>query len=1722
MLACNLRYFIMQLVGNKIRDYTMRVNRCITVLSLAFAVLCIFAVESRLEADTKMIRLRNASISTPEPSKTPARQPQGLEQAISGLYLVQCNSALQATWLDTLESLHIKVLRYVPDDAFIVRCNHVQLSQVRALNFVRWMGEYRAEYKIHSRLKNQLQGVMATNQAAIQMLLSPDATAQDLAAVQGGVQSVKHLSHQRFGTIVQASISPSQLAGLAQSPAVLWMEPAFHPKLYDEVATRIVAGDDGTRPSKPVVHQLGFTGKGVTVAVADSGIDSGDTENLHPDIAGRVDKILWYGTLTDGSDEHSHGTHCSGIVAGNGATGETDENGELYGLGVAPEAHLVGQRIFDATGGFQAPESNEILTRDALRAGAIVGSNSWGDDTQGRYDLSAAEFDALVRDGDAETDGDQQYILEFSAGNAGPGQQTIGSPAVAKNVIATGAAQNNRPDLYIYEDGQEAMADFSSRGPCEDGRIKPDVTAPGTWIASLQSSAATDEFAWMSISQRYQYQGGTSQAGPHVSGAAAVFVQYYRETHTNATPSPALVKAALINSAADMDASGGTAPVPNNDEGWGRVDLEALIGSDLRFDFLDQTELLSVDQVYEKRIVSGNPETPLKITLVYTDVPGLPAAIPSLVNDLDLEVVAPDGSIYRGNQFENGESVPDVTATDNLNNVEAVHLSRPLPGDYLIRVRARRVVEDARLDTRAIDQDFALVVSGDLPLPGVGIIALDRSQYRADDLIKVKVIDHDLTGSNVTVAFTSTSQPNGLQVVLTQTDVSGSYTGSVVTAGLPVTSDGRLHVAHGDTLQARYVDASPAGERLASALVDLRPPVISGISSTNQFGRTTITWITDEPASSLVVFGTNHLFNLTSTNRSLVTSHQVVLDNLPVGSTIEFYAASIDAAGNATTNNNNGAYYQFVVTPAAVVLLVDDYVSDGFEFAPDIPVTTYTDALDGTGVSYDTWNVTEEGRTPTTNELSAYRVVIWRINDSLFSTTDITATDQTSLRTYLNGGGSLFIGSMELLSRLVTAGSSFGSNTLQVVGFDEDVGVAQVSGEKNDPITAGMDIILDYSLYPYIEIMDLGPDLSDTLTLTTNAVPIFIDIGSQKPAGLRYPRTGQDSAGRLVFLSFPLDAIPMDGEAPNNRVNLLRNIISFLAPGVNGLGSLAFDAGSYTIPSKVTVEMADSDLAGQGGTDVRIFSSLEPDGKTLRLQETLRPGLFRGFIAVVNATNTAAPGQLLAQGGDSIWCEYLDVSANSIIQTSATIDTQPPSIYNIAAEPDYEDADIQWETSKPCDALVQFGESKFLGRTAYVQEMAYFHQLTITGLQGDRMYYYQVVSRDAAGNVTVDDNNGALYTLQTLKPLTTPWTDDLETGATNWLVLDGDMSTTSWVLGQPNNVLATEAHSPANAWGINLDGAMIDAADTSLISPAVTLLSGNKATLHFWQNFDLTGHSESDIYETAELHISTNNGASWILLASYADSSTSGWEEEEIDLTPYLGKLVRLGWYYGYFTMDASARPGWLVDDITITTTNLPVGTLLITNNLSQARYEISGPQSANGYGLSYSLSNAMAGEYVVTFKPVPYYNTPPPQTNTLTSGQTVLFQGQYSIEDSNANGMPDAWEKDYFGALLNGIPGTRDFDGDGQSDYDEFVSGTNPTNAASFFYLMVPVRQGTASGRVTWASTYGYAYGLEASTNGSTWTPLMDWTRATSATMTHQFQAPTNGAILIRALVKP
>ena len=215
-------------------------------------------------------------------------------------------------------------------------------------------------------------------------------------------------------------------------------------------------------------------------------------------------------------------------------------------------------------------------------------------------------------------------------------------------------------------------------------------------------------------------------------------------------------------------------------------------------------------------------------------------------------------------------------------------------------------------------------------------------------------------------------------------------------------------------------------------------------------------------------------------------------------------------------------------------------------------------------------------------------------------------------------------------------------------------------------------LALDYSAYnsDVLDLLGLNANAADTLTITTNAAPILFDAGSGATVGLRYPRTGQDSAGRLVFLGFPLDAVPADSPPPNNRANLLGNILAFLAPGIGGVASVALDSDQFTIPSLVTVEVADVNLAGKGTAAATLASDTAPDGVPLKLVETVRRGLFRGYATLVQATNNPAPGQLRVSDGDVLWANHIDVPANIIVQATALVDTQAPIIQDVRVEPE--------------------------------------------------------------------------------------------------------------------------------------------------------------------------------------------------------------------------------------------------------------------------------------------------------------------------------------------------------------------------------------------------------------------------------------------------------------------
>ena len=1698
--------------------------------------------------DMRYIRLRTELIPTPpRPVAARATAPAPDEEPVRGLYLIQFQRVPDEAARRDLRGRGVELLHYVPDDAFVALLEQVRVSSLRADPAIRWVGPYEPRHKMDPRLAD-LFGAQVVGRLPVRLLTRAGLGGEDLALVFRHLQGARRRALLGMGMTYEGSLNLAQLRVLAQSPAVLWIEPAPRMQLVDAVSTEVVAGDVRTPGGLAHVHRLGFDGRDVVVAVADSGIDSGDPVVLHPDLDGRLVALFSYDNLLDASDEHSHGTHCAGIVLGNGATGEVDDDGYLYGLGVAPGARLVGQRIFDGAGNYRPPPSFTRMVQDAVSVGAYVGSNSWGDYSGGQYDLTAAEFDALVRDADPDFPGDQQYVLEFSAGNSGPARQTILSPALAKNVIATGATQNNRFEFPLYGEGQEVMADFSSRGPTADGRIKPDLVAPGTWIASLRSLFANDNNAWGPISEYYLYQGGTSQSGPHVSGGAAVAIHWYEATR-GVRPSPALVKAMLINSAEDMgtavipdgggffggdpdDGGGGivvgdTDPVPNHDEGWGRMDLVTLIDSDRRFEFVEQDAGLVTDQVFERRVVVGSGDL-FKVTLVYTDVPALPAAIPALVNDLDLEVEAPNGDLYRGNAFADGESVANTFAADRLNNVEAVHLSEPPAGEWIIRVRAHNVVQDIRRRTTGEpEQDFVLVISGQLPGPGEGVISWDREAYRAPATATLRLVDRDLADeSSVQVTVTSTTEPAGQSVQLNRVGTGGNFLGTVeLTPDPPAGNDPRISVADGDQLIAVYRDASPPGDRRAVAQVDARPPVISDVTAVREFGRVRIQWNNSEPASSRVWFGTINAVTNVVSDPAFRLRPRVNLPPLEPGTTNFFYVAATDRAGNTTTNNNGGVFLRFVAPEPSAALLVysPETLFDLLAESPYPGMDYWTSALDALHVDYEVWDTSVENRGPTAEELRPYRVVIWRPEEGTGPVPGMTA----AVRTYLASGGSLFVVSHDLLTRLQEVNDQeFIRDVLHVEGFQVDRGAVAIESVPGDIAGAGLRTFLDYAAFPGGFLVDLlfalngldgWTDVTDHINPLPDAAPVFLQE-DQRVVGLRYPRTGQDSTlGRVVFYAFPFEAVPLDAPAPNNRPTLLANALRFLSPELSPGGAVAFDQGAYTVPSSVVVEVIDSDRAGAGIVNATVSNGASR--LTLELAEGVRRGVFRGRLTLQEPGAMSGPDRLDARHGDVLEASYTD-AANALALSRASVDTVPAMIDGVETEPAYNEAYVSWLTDKPTDALVRYGESggdvSFLTRSAYNAELSLQHEVRLSGLLPDRTYYFQVVSRDAAGNVTTDGTAGQFYTVHTLRPLAAPWTDPFDVLQPGWIVINDDLglglgfpdedddpvggdgfNLSGWQFGEPRNVQGVLAHTGTRIWATNLRGANVDLASSDLISPAISLIGGNRATLRFWQYYDfsVSGGTEDDpfgdfVLEAAQVAVTDNDGGTWTALYAVGDEFSLGWEEVEVDLSRYLGKVIRVRFNYQMFAFTPGPRLGWMLDDVSVTLNVVPETRVTVTNNISQAVFHLVGPASVTGAGLAFS-TNLPPGNYQITWDPVLHYETPAPRSGDLGSGAPLTFSGHYTFPDANNNGISDLWEWTHFGVVAPGFTGEDDSDGDGTSDRVEWLAGTNPRDVADVFRLGSPEIQPNGTLRFAWPTKAGRQYVLEAGTRPDEWSTI-------------------------------
>lgn len=417
------------------------------------------------------------------------------------------------------------------------------------------------------------------------------------------------------------------------------------------------------------------------------------------------------------------------------------------------------------------PANLNQLFQQAYSAGARVHANSWGSAAAGAYSSTSVNADQFIWN-------NRDMTITFSAGNEGADanangvvdNDSIGAPATAKNVITVGASENkgdvngNFPcdasRTYTsrdssYQSGQtcssmggnnwlgtprqrwgftanpiaddptggnpEQMAAFSSRGPTDDGRIKPDIVAPGTWILSTYSDLYQEGYdggtnpvnnafqsdGWgMPRTAHYKYFGGTSMSNPIAAGGAVIVRDYYQKAF-GLNASAALVKATLINSAVDLQDENNDGvndndfPIPNVHEGWGRINLDnATDGNERYIDAATGGLTTGGSRTYDLALAGG----PLKVTLVWSDPAAAANAAVTLVNNLNLTLTAPDGTTtYLGNVFSGGWSATGGSA-DARNNVENVYIQAPTAGTWRITVSGANVPTGP--------QPFALVVAG--------------------------------------------------------------------------------------------------------------------------------------------------------------------------------------------------------------------------------------------------------------------------------------------------------------------------------------------------------------------------------------------------------------------------------------------------------------------------------------------------------------------------------------------------------------------------------------------------------------------------------------------------------------------------------------------------------------------------------------------------------------------------------------------------------------------------------------------------------------------------------------------------------------------------------------------------------------------------------------------------------------------------------------------------
>ncbi|MGD9380632.1 MAG: S8 family serine peptidase [candidate division WOR-3 bacterium] len=638
--------------------------------------------------------------------------PESLMKSESRYYIVHCEGPVYPEYMQRIKQTGATVYSYIPNYAFLVKMNELIKNQVAQIEFVDWIGLYQPAYKLSGQEEfRDLQG-----NHEITILLYPEADLNTVLDYLDEMDArIVDVAPGDWYHTIRCDVDLARVPHIASIEEVSWLEPWHKMEPHNANVQWIVqTATSGNRR----IWDMGIRGDGQLVSTCDSGVRTshyafrstnsswlttwGDYPNDRKIIAYKPANTYGpgYADFGDEGCNFCHGSHVSGTVCGNDDVMGSPSNYD----GVAPNSRLYFCDGGGSLGCVYIPTNLYTLfsmpyTGNAAGSVKIM-SNSWGNSVAGQYTAEAIAVDLFVYL-------NKDFLLCFSNGNDGPGAMTVGSPATAKNCISVGGCRNSGQLNSIYY--------YSSRGPTQDGRFKPTVLTPGQTVTSVNGFGDTG----------YSIMDGTSMASPSAAAAAVLARQYFVDgwypsgsanPADSLLPSAALLKAVLVNSA-DRGMSGFT--VPDNNVGWGRIDLDSVLyfaGDTRELAVVDNAVGVSTGQYVEYTYNVASSAVPLRATLVWSDYPGAGGAGIKLVNNLNLLVTDPTSNQYRGNVYNSGQSTTGGNY-DTLNVEECVRIDAPQTGNWTIRITGVNVPYGP--------QAFALVVTGDLA--GTGIEELQSS-----------------------------------------------------------------------------------------------------------------------------------------------------------------------------------------------------------------------------------------------------------------------------------------------------------------------------------------------------------------------------------------------------------------------------------------------------------------------------------------------------------------------------------------------------------------------------------------------------------------------------------------------------------------------------------------------------------------------------------------------------------------------------------------------------------------------------------------------------------------------------------------------------------------------------------------------------------------------------------------------------------------------------------